>query len=116
MLLSGPLNNPQCCLCGGCGWCDAEVVEEPLHADAEGLVVTVDGGPVRGLAAAAGAADAGDDRRDDVVAEGKQGGDGAGCLSRDVIAARPAGFDSEVLPAELAQVVGALPDGVAGLP
>jgi hypothetical protein len=57
-------------------------VEEGLHADAEGLVVTVDGGPVRGLASAAGAADAGDDWRDDVVAQREQGGDGAGRVGR----------------------------------
>jgi hypothetical protein len=46
------------------------VLEQGLHADAEVLIVAVDGGPVLGLAAHAGAADPGQDGRDDVVAEG----------------------------------------------
>jgi hypothetical protein len=55
------LRSTKCCLCGGDrSGGDPEVVEEVLHADAEGLVVAVDGGPVCGFAAAAGAADAGD--------------------------------------------------------
>ena len=58
--------------------CDAEVLEEGLHADAEGFVVAVDGGPGGGFAALAGAADAGQDRGDDLVAEGQHGGDGTG--------------------------------------
>jgi hypothetical protein len=92
------------------------VPEQGLHADAEVLVVAVDGGPVFGLAAHAGAADPGQDRRDDVVAEGEQRGDGPGGVCRDVVAAGPAGFADELLAAELAQVVGGLPGGVAVLP
>jgi hypothetical protein len=72
------LPSATCCLWGGRGdRRDPEVVEEGLHADAEGFVVAVDDGPVRGFASAAGAADAGEDRGDDLVAEGEQGSDGA---------------------------------------
>jgi len=71
------LRSTECCLCGGsCGGRDPEVVEEALHADAEGFVVAVDTGPVGGFAAAAGAADASKDRCDDLVVEGEQGGRG----------------------------------------
>jgi hypothetical protein len=62
-------------------------VEEGLHADTEGLVVAVDAGPVGGFAAAAGAADSCDDRRDDLVAQGEQRRDGSGGAGRDVVAA-----------------------------
>jgi hypothetical protein len=62
-------------------------VEEGVHADAEGLLVKVNDGPVSGLAAATGAADADEDRRDYLVAEGEQAGDGAGLLGRYVVAA-----------------------------
>ena len=78
--------------------------------------MAVDGGPVGGFAAAAGAADAGEDRGDDLVAEGEEGGDSAGRLGRDVVAAGPAGLDGEILPAELAQIVGALPGRVVRVP
>src|SRR5258708_25458342 len=82
------LRPTNCCLCSGsCDRRDAEVVEEVLHADAEGLVVAVDGGPVRWLASAARAAHAREDGGDDLVAEGEQGGDGAGRLGRGVVAA-----------------------------
>src|SRR5205807_1784528 len=84
-----------------------------LHADAQGLVVAVGGGPDLGFAAHAGAADPGKDRGDDVIAEGEQGADGAGGGWRDVVAAGPAGFVHELLAAELFQVVGGLPGGVA---
>ena len=84
-----------------------------MHIDAESFVVTVDAGPVRGFASHAGAADAGEDRGDDLVAEGEQGGDGARGAGRDVVAAGPAGFVDELFAAELAQVVGGLADGVA---
>src|SRR5260221_5337778 len=80
------LRSTKCCLCGG-WWSDAEVAEERLHADAEGLVVAVDGGPVRWHASAARAAHAREDGGDDLVAEGEQGGDGAGRLGRGVVAA-----------------------------
>src|SRR5258708_3464147 len=84
------LRPTNCCLCSGsCDRRDAEVVEEVLHADAEGLVVAVDGGPVRWLASAARAAHAREDGGDDLVAEGEQGGDGAGRLGRGVVAAGP---------------------------
>jgi hypothetical protein len=52
--------------------------EQGLPADAEDLVVAVDGGPGLGFAADAAAADPGQDGRDDMVAEGEQRGDGAG--------------------------------------
>ena len=81
--------------------------------DAQGLVVAVDGGPDLGLAAHARAADPGQDGRDNVIAECKQRGDGTGAVRRDMVAAGPARFIDEVLAAELAQVVGGLPGGVA---
>jgi hypothetical protein len=68
-------------------------VEEGLHADAEGFVVAVDAGPVCRFASAAGAADACEDGGDDLVTQREQGGDGAGCLGRDVVAAGVAGLD-----------------------
>jgi hypothetical protein len=55
----------------------------------------------------------GEDGRDDMVAEGEQGGDGAGAVRRDMVAADPAGFIDELLAAELAQVIGGLPGGVS---
>ena len=61
-------------------------MEEGLHADAEGLVVSVDGGPVCGFAAEPGAADTGQDGADDLVAEGEQAGDGAGGGWGDLVA------------------------------
>jgi len=79
-------------------------VEEGLHADAEGLVVAVHAGPDGGFAPEAGAADAGEDRADDLVADGEQGGDGAGRAGRDVVAPGLAGLDSKALAAELEQV------------
>jgi hypothetical protein len=53
------------------------------------LVVAVEGCPDLGLAADAGASDAGQDRRGDVVAEGQERGDGAGGVRRDVVAPPP---------------------------
>jgi tetratricopeptide (TPR) repeat protein len=106
----------KCCLCSGGLRLDADVPEERLHADPEVFVVAVDGGPDLGLAAHAGAADAGHEGRDDVVAEGEQRGDEAGAVRRNLVAAGPAGLVDEVLAAELAQVVSGLPDGVAVMP
>jgi len=51
----------------------------------------------------------------ELVAEGEQGGDGARGVGRDVVAAGPGGLDGKALAAEFAQVVGGLPDRVAGL-
>jgi hypothetical protein len=51
-----------------------------------------------------------------VVAEGEKRCDDAGAVCRDMVAAGPAGFVDELLAAELAQVVGGLPGGVAVLP
>jgi hypothetical protein len=91
------------------------VPEQRLHADAEVLVVAVDGGPDLGLAALPGAADSGQDRCDDVVAEGEKRCDDAGAVCRDMVAAGPAGFLDELFAPELAQVVAGLPGGVAVL-
>ena len=88
------------------------MAEPGLHADAEVLVVTVDSGPDAGLAVHAGAADPGKDGRDDVVPESERGGDDAGAVWRDMVAAGSAGFAEELLATELAQVVGGLPGGV----
>src|SRR6185437_10345649 len=51
-----------------------------------------------------------------MVAEGEQRGDDASTVCRDVVAAGLAMFVDELLAAELAQVVGGLPGGVAVLP
>jgi hypothetical protein len=67
------------------------------------FVVAVDAGPVRGLASLAGAADAGEDRCDDLVTECEQGCDGAGGVEGDVVSPGPCGLGDEVLAAELAQ-------------
>ena len=61
----------KCCLCGCRERFDAQVAEEGLHADPEGLVVTVHAGPVCGRTAAAGTVDSSEDRRYHVVAEGQ---------------------------------------------
>ena len=47
-------------------------------------------------------ADAGEDRGDDVVAEGEQRGDGAGGVAGYLVAAGAAGFDDELFAAQLA--------------
>jgi hypothetical protein len=98
---AGPSDDLVAIISCGRGWerVDAEVVEESLHLGAESLVVAVDGCPGGGFTSAAGAADACEDRGDDVVAEGEQGGDGAGCLGRGVVAAGAAGLVDEVLAA-----------------
>lgn len=57
---------------------DREVVEEDLRVDAKDLVVAVDCGPLSELAPKFGAADAGDDRTDNLVSLNKQGDGGAG--------------------------------------
>jgi hypothetical protein len=75
----------KCCLCGR-GCLDGEITEQGLYANPESLVVTVDVGPVCGLSAPAGAADSGQDGRDDVIAEGELGGDGAGRVRGDLVA------------------------------
>jgi hypothetical protein len=59
-----------------------------------------------------GAAHPGQYACDDVIAEGEQGGDGAGDAGRDVVSAGLAGLADEVLAAEVAQVVSGLPGGV----
>ena len=56
---------------------DGEIIEECLHIDTDSFVVAVDAGPVRGFASHARAAQPGEDRGDDLVAEGEQGGDRA---------------------------------------
>ena len=62
------------------------MLEQGLHANAEVLVVAVDGGPGFGFTAHSGAADAGEDRCDDMVSQGEQGADGeigrASCRER----------------------------------
>jgi hypothetical protein len=89
-------------------------VEEGLHADAEGLVVAVHAGPGGGLASHAGAADPGEDRGDDLVAEGEQGGDGAGGAGRDVVAAGAAGLDGEVLATQFGLLIIFMMPGPSG--
>lgn len=71
-----------------------------------------------GLAALAGAADAGQDEADDLFAQGQWGGDGARGGEWGVVAAVAAGLVDDLFAAEFAEVVGALPDGVGllGLP
>ena len=91
-------------------------MEEGLHVDAQGFVVAVDAGPVGGFAAHPGAADAGQDGCDDVVAQCQESGDGAGCWCGDLVAVGSTGFDDEFFTAEFAQVVGGVTNGVVGVP
>ena len=57
-----------------------------MHIDADSFVVAVDACPVRGFASHAGAAHRGEDRADDLVAQGEQGGDRACGGCSDVLA------------------------------
>ena len=66
-----------------------------MHIDTDSFVVAVDAGPVRGFASHPGAAHRGEDRSDDLVAQGEQGGDGARSQGWDVVAAGSAGFVDE---------------------
>jgi hypothetical protein len=79
----------------------------------QALVVAVDAGPVSRFTAHAEAAHSGQDRGNDIAAEGEQGADGARGGCRDVVAAGPAGFVHDLLALELAQVISRLPDGIA---
>ena len=65
------------------------------------------------VCAYAGAACAGEDGGDDLVAQGEQGGDGARGLRRDVVAAGAAGQGDELFAAQYTQVVGRVADTVA---
>jgi len=56
--------------------------EQGLQVDPQGFVVAIDGGPDHGFAAHSWAADTGDGGRDDLVAEGEEGGDGESAASR----------------------------------
>jgi len=58
-----------------------KVLEQAVHVDAQSLVVAVDPGPGGRWAAVPRGADSGQQRRDDLVADGEQGGDGAGTCS-----------------------------------
>jgi hypothetical protein len=100
-LVSCEAGSTICCLCGGRG-VDGEVAEKGLHLDADLLVVPVDGSPDGGLAAEMRAPDAGEDRRDDVVAEGDDARYGPGGLWRDLVAAGSGGFVDELFASELA--------------
>jgi hypothetical protein len=96
---------------------DAQVLEERLHADAEIFIVPVDGGPGGGLASLAlGAADAGEDGGDDLVAQGEQGGDGARGQGRDVVAAGPPEFGDQAFAAQLEVPVTTAPGTALGRP
>ena len=59
---------------------------------------------IRGFASHLRAADPGEDRGDDLVAEGEQGGDGARSQGRDVVAAGLAWLVDEPFAPQLAQV------------
>ena len=85
-----------------------------MHVDAESFVVTVDAGQVRGFASQAGAAHRGEDRGDDLVAQGEQGGDGARGQRWDSVAAGACGLVDELFAAKFAQIVGRLADAVGG--
>ena len=71
------------------------MVEQGFHVAAEGLVVVVDGGPVRGCAAFSWCSDAGGERRENLVAEDEERGDSSRGDLEDVVAAGAAGFDDE---------------------
>jgi len=102
------------CLCGG----DSEVGEESAHPDAEGVVVAVDSGSGFRWPAWRWAAEAGEDRRDDLVAEGGDARNDAGRFRADAVTAGASGLLDEIFAAEFPQIVGGLPDGVVvlGLP
>jgi len=68
--------------------------------DADLFVVTVDACPLRGFASHAGAADPGEDRGDDPVTQGEQGGDRARGQGRDVVVAGSAGQGGELFGAQ----------------
>jgi len=72
-----------------------------LHIDADSFVVAVDAGPVRGFASHAGAAHRGEDRGDDLVAQGEQGGGGACGGCPDVVARARPGLSTSCLPRSL---------------
>jgi hypothetical protein len=94
---------------------DAQVPEQGGHVGSEVFVVLVDGGqPGRDVVVPADL-DAGQDRGDDVVPEGKQGRYGPGGRAGQVVAAGPAGFADELLAAAFAQVVGSLAGVVGGV-
>ena len=78
------------------------MLEERLHVDADLLVVAVDAGPGDRFAPHPGAADPGEDRPDDLLAEGEQGGDGARGARVEVVAAGPSGFGDQLFAAEFA--------------
>src|SRR6266704_1637857 len=98
------MRSTKCCLCGGG---DAEVVEEGVHADAEGFVVAVDLVPVGGLTSHSGAAYPGQDRAEDGVAEGEEGGEGG--PGTGLVEVDPAG-PGDADPGRRGQVV----EGVVG--
>ena len=58
-------------LLSGCCRVDGEVVEQGAHPGAELLVIAVDAGVCRGRSSWPGSADAGEDRCDDLVAQGE---------------------------------------------
>ena len=88
------MSNPQAARRGF----DGEIGEERLHVDADSFVVAVDACPVRGFASQAGAAHRGEDRGDDLVAQGEQGGDGAGGQRWDSVAAGASGLEPPAIP------------------
>lgn len=84
-------------------------MEELVHGDAELFVVAIDGGPTGGFASAAGAADAGQDGADDVVAQCDEPGDDPSLFGCDVVAVGAAELVDEVFGSQLSQVVGESP-------
>src|SRR5208282_3425147 len=100
-------------LCRGWTGLDAQVAEQGGHVGSEMFVVLVDGGqPGRDVVVPADL-DAGQDRGDDVVAEGEQRRYGPGGRAGQIVAAGARGFADELLAAEFAQIVGGLA-GVVG--
>jgi hypothetical protein len=57
----------------------------------------------------------GGDQVDDVLPQGEQGGDGARGARVEVVAMGPSGFGDQLFAAEFAEIVGGLPDRVAGV-
>ena len=87
---------------------EGQVVEEGLHVDAELFVAGVDAGPGLGFGPM-WAADAGEDGRNDLFAEGEQRSDGARGQRRNPVGSRPPGLVDELFAAKFAQVVRRLP-------
>jgi hypothetical protein len=75
----------------------------------------LDDGPVVAVGNALGPAHFANERCEHAIADGRDGGDGAQGVGRDLVAAGAPGLFDKALGSELAQVVGGLTDRIAVL-